>query len=136
MGEIIGHTVQIPSVIMGLTLLAAGTSVPDLLTSVIVARMGEGDMALSSSIGSNIFDILVGLPIPWIAYTAMNHPITIKSKNVWVYIFTLLGMLVFVVFCTHMQGWKLTKLLAFFMLIFYFAFLALALSLELGSECS
>lgn len=41
-------------------MLAAGTSVPDLLTSVIVARKGFGDMAISSSIGSNIFDITVG----------------------------------------------------------------------------
>lgn len=78
--EIIGHTIGIPSVIMGLTLLAAGTSVPDLLTSVIVARMGEGDMALSSSIGSNIFDILVGLPLPWICYSAINSTaITVSS---------------------------------------------------------
>eukprot|EP00546_Thalassionema_frauenfeldii_P009225 CAMPEP_0178923284 /NCGR_PEP_ID=MMETSP0786-20121207/16631_1 /TAXON_ID=186022 /ORGANISM="Thalassionema frauenfeldii, Strain CCMP 1798" /LENGTH=633 /DNA_ID=CAMNT_0020597757 /DNA_START=166 /DNA_END=2064 /DNA_ORIENTATION=+ len=82
--EIIGHTIGIPSVIMGLTLLAAGTSVPDLLTSVIVARMGEGDMALSSSIGSNIFDILVGLPLPWFCYSAINiKAITIGSENVW-----------------------------------------------------
>lgn len=78
--EIIGNTIGIPSVIMGLTLLAAGTSVPDLLSSVIVARMGEGDMALSSSIGSNIFDILVGLPVPWIFYTAMPS----KPKTVTV----------------------------------------------------
>mmetsp|Transcript_38739 Transcript_38739/g.93643 ORF Transcript_38739/g.93643 Transcript_38739/m.93643 type:complete len:830 (-) Transcript_38739:161-2650(-) len=134
--EIIGHTIGIPSVIMGLTLLAAGTSVPDLLTSVIVARMGEGDMALSSSIGSNIFDILVGLPIPWIAYTAMNHPISIGSSNVWVYIFTLLGMLIFVVVTTHLQGWKLTKTLAFSMLMFYFGFLALAIMLELPFPCA
>ncbi len=49
---------------MGLTILAAGTSVPDLLTSVIVAKQGFGDMAVSSSIGSNIFDVLVGLPVP------------------------------------------------------------------------
>jgi Ca2+/Na+ antiporter len=68
--EIIGNTIGIPSVIMGLTVLAAGTSVPDLLSSVIVARRGSGDMAVSSSIGSNIFDILVGLPIPWILYSA------------------------------------------------------------------
>ena len=80
--EIIGHTIGIPSVIMGLTLLAAGTSVPDLLTSVIVARMGEGDMALSSSIGSNIFDILVGLPLPWIAYTAYNDTV-ITVGTIW-----------------------------------------------------
>ena len=67
--EIIGNTIGIPSVVMGLTVLAAGTSVPDLLSSVIVARRGSGDMAVSSSIGSNIFDILVGLPIPWILFT-------------------------------------------------------------------
>jgi Ca2+/Na+ antiporter len=29
-------------------------------------------MALSSSIGSNIFDVLVGLPLPWIIYTAWH----------------------------------------------------------------
>lgn len=46
---------------MGLTILAAGTSIPDLITSVIVARKGLGDMAVSSSVGSNIFDITVGL---------------------------------------------------------------------------
>ena len=45
---------------MGLTFLAAGTSVPDLITSVIVARKGLGDMAVSSSVGSNIFDVTVG----------------------------------------------------------------------------
>lgn len=67
--EVIGNTIGIPSVIMGLTVLAAGTSVPDLLSSVIVARRGNGDMAVSSSIGSNIFDILVGLPVPWLIFS-------------------------------------------------------------------
>lgn len=66
--EVIGNTLGIPMVLMGLTILAAGTSVPDLLSSVIVARMGEGDMAVSSSIGSNIFDITVGLPLPWLIF--------------------------------------------------------------------
>merc|ERR1719269_414035 len=54
------------TVVMSFTLLAAGTSIPDLVSSMAVARAGEGDMAVSSSIGSNIFDILVGLPIPWV----------------------------------------------------------------------
>ncbi len=45
---------------MGLTILAMGTSIPDLITSVIVARKGLGDMAVSSSIGSNIFDVCMG----------------------------------------------------------------------------
>lgn len=70
--EMVGNTIGIPDELMGLTVLAAGTSVPDLLSSVIVARRGQGDMAVSSSVGSNIFDILVGLPIPWILYSAVN----------------------------------------------------------------
>jgi sodium/potassium/calcium exchanger 2 len=49
--------------VMGLTFLAAGTSIPDLITSVIVARKGFGDMAVSSSVGSNIFDVTVGYVI-------------------------------------------------------------------------
>ena len=43
--------INVPPEIMGLTFLAAGTSVPDLITSVIVAKKGFGDMAVSSSIG-------------------------------------------------------------------------------------
>mmetsp|Transcript_15418 Transcript_15418/g.23638 ORF Transcript_15418/g.23638 Transcript_15418/m.23638 type:complete len:706 (-) Transcript_15418:346-2463(-) len=66
--NILGATAGIPDVIMGLTFIAAGTSIPDLLSSVIVARRGYGDMAVSSSIGSNIFDITVGLPLPWFIY--------------------------------------------------------------------
>lgn len=68
--ELIGNTIGVPHVVMGYTVLAAGTSVPDLLSSVIVTRQGSGDMAISSSIGSNIFDITVGLPIPWLLYMA------------------------------------------------------------------
>lgn len=58
--NVAGDTVAIPPEVMGLTFLAAGTSIPDLITSVIVARKGYGDMAVSSSVGSNIFDVTVG----------------------------------------------------------------------------
>ena len=45
MADVIGQVAKIPIEIMGLTFLAAGTSVPDLITSVIVAKKGLGDMA-------------------------------------------------------------------------------------------
>lgn len=61
MAERIGHTIGIPEPVMGVTILAGGTSIPDALSSLIVAREGHGDMAVSSSIGSNIFDISVRL---------------------------------------------------------------------------
>jgi sodium/potassium/calcium exchanger 1 len=135
--EIIGNTVGIPSVIMGLTVLAAGTSVPDLLSSVIVARRGAGDMAVSSSIGSNIFDILVGLPVPWFLYLVWpGKPdrVEIGADNLWILIFVLIGMLMFVIAAIHCQGWALTKTLAGMMLCFYVGFLVIAITLELPFE--
>lgn len=83
--EVIGNTLGIPMIVMGLVFLAAGTSVPDLLSSVIVARMGEGDMAVSSSLGSNIFDITVGLPVPWMLYCLWpSKPNTILVRHIYV----------------------------------------------------
>merc|ERR1712232_1350991 len=54
-----GCIVGISPPVMGLTILAAGTSVPDALSSIIVARNGQGDMPVANSIGSNLFDILI-----------------------------------------------------------------------------
>merc|ERR1719326_565546 len=79
-----GKMYGIPDSIMGLTLLAAGTSIPDCLSSVAVARRGHGDMAVSSSIGSNIFDILIGLPVPWFLYTAILRPAGAVQGPQWV----------------------------------------------------
>lgn len=128
--ECVGATVGIPSYIMGLTFIAAGTSVPDLISSVIVARMGEGDMAVSSSIGSNIFDILVGLPLPWLIF--MFYPndldtVAIGAEGVWVSIMILLGMLVLIIVCIHLSKWRLTKTLGFTMFFFYLCFLVQAI---------
>lgn len=135
--EVIGNTIGIPDVVMGLTILAAGTSVPDMLSSVIVARRGEGDMAVSSSIGSNIFDILVGLPVPWFLFTVWpTKPDTvyIGSDGLTISILILLGMLVFVIAAVHCQGWKLTNTLAVLMLLFYVLFLAQAVAQEVPFE--
>ncbi|KAL3777730.1 hypothetical protein HJC23_005363 [Cyclotella cryptica] len=131
--ELLGNTIGIPSVVMGLTLLAAGTSVPDLLSSVIVARMGEGDMAVSSSIGSNIFDILVGLPLPWLCFTMYPKTpsvVVINAQGIWVSICILIGMLFAIVIIIHCQGWKMTRTLGACMFFLYFAYLAQAVVTE------
>jgi solute carrier family 24 (sodium/potassium/calcium exchanger), member 4 len=62
---IIGFTLRIPDTVMGLTFVAAGVSVPDALSSIAVIRDGYGDMAVSNAVGSNVFDILVCLGLPW-----------------------------------------------------------------------
>jgi K+-dependent Na+/Ca+ exchanger-like protein len=66
------HILNIPEAIIALTVLAVGTSIPDLLSSIIVARQGRGDMAVSNAVGSNIFDILIGLGLPFLIVLAVS----------------------------------------------------------------
>lgn len=70
--EKIGCAWGISSFIMGITFLAMGTSVPDALGSIAVAKEGEGDMAVSNAIGSNVFDICMGLGMPWLIATIID----------------------------------------------------------------
>ncbi|XP_077987801.1 sodium/potassium/calcium exchanger 4-like isoform X2 [Glandiceps talaboti] len=58
---------------MGLVIVAIGTSVPDALSSILVARDGFGDMAVSNAIGSNVFDINLGLGLPFVITIAIKE---------------------------------------------------------------
>lgn len=68
---IIGTTLGIPDTVMGLTFVAAGVSVPDALSSIAVIKEGYGDMAVSNAVGSNVFDILICLGLPWFIQTTI-----------------------------------------------------------------
>ncbi|XP_064258855.1 sodium/potassium/calcium exchanger 2 isoform X2 [Passer domesticus] len=128
----VGETIGITEEIMGLTILAAGTSIPDLITSVIVARKGLGDMAVSSSVGSNIFDITVGLPLPWLLYAVVNSfaPVTVSSNGLFCAIVLLFIMLLFVILSIASCKWKMNKILGFLMFGLYFVFLIVSVLLE------
>merc|ERR1711879_266260 len=115
LGDMIFRGNRSASIIMGFTILAAGTSIPDAVSSVSVARMGEGDMAVSSSIGSNIFDILVGLPIPWMIKLTWElskdgaAEENIISPYLAFYVMLLLFMVFSVIVSIHLLGWRLKK---------------------------
>ncbi|XP_035849498.1 sodium/potassium/calcium exchanger 2 isoform X3 [Sander lucioperca] len=128
----VGDTIGITEEIMGLTILAAGTSIPDLITSVIVARKGLGDMAVSSSVGSNIFDITVGLPFPWLMWSFINElkPVQVSSNGLFCAIVLLFIMLLFVIISIAACKWRMSKLLGFIMFMLYFVFLVVSVMLE------
>ncbi|XP_035470371.2 sodium/potassium/calcium exchanger 2-like isoform X5 [Scophthalmus maximus] len=128
----VGETIGITEEIMGLTILAAGTSIPDLITSVIVARKGLGDMAVSSSVGSNIFDITVGLPFPWLLWSSFNDmkPVQVSSNGLFCAIVLLFLMLIFVIISIAACKWRMSKLLGFIMFMLYFVFLVVSVMLE------
>jgi len=131
----IGFTLGIPDTIMGITFLAAGTSVPDTIASVMVARNGYGDMAVSNSIGSNVFDILLGLGLPWFLSTTIRPnggepTVKINSNGLMISVSLLLISLIIVVLSIHLNGWKLTKKLGVIIMLSYASFLVLSILIE------
>ncbi|XGW02757.1 hypothetical protein V3C99_014633 [Haemonchus contortus] len=139
--NVIGETFAIPTEIMGLTILAAGTSIPDLITSVIVARKGLGDMAVSSSIGSNLFDICVGLPVPWILYFIVAlfrysngafPTVAVVSNGLICSVGMLFLMLIFLVVAIALSKWKMDKIFGLVMIISYLGFCVFSVFLETG----
>lgn len=68
--------------LIGLTIVAVGTSLPELVTSVVAARKGESDMAVGNVVGSNIFNILLILGI-----SSSLHPIAVSMNNIYDLIF-------------------------------------------------
>ncbi|KAM6953335.1 sodium/potassium/calcium exchanger 3-like [Aplochiton taeniatus] len=133
MVTIISFTLGIPEVIMGITFLAAGTSVPDCMASLIVARQGMGDMAVSNSIGSNIFDILLGLGFPWALRTLMvdyGSVVYINSKGLVYSVILLLASVILTVLSVHLNRWKLDRRLGLCLMLLYAIFLLCSIGFE------
>ncbi|MDX8397690.1 MAG: calcium/sodium antiporter [Mariprofundaceae bacterium] len=60
----IAHYLGVSDLVIGLTIVAIGTSLPELVASITSARKGEVDMAIGNIVGSNIFNILAVLAMP------------------------------------------------------------------------
>jgi len=128
-----GYTLGISDSVMGITFLAAGTSLPDLMASLIVARKGQGDMAVSNTIGSNVFDILLGLALPWFLQTALMHPgstVVINSSGLVYSVVLLFVSIVTLVGGIKLYHWELNKNLGYFCLSAYAIFLVVTCMIE------
>uniref|UniRef100_A0A8C6TKR3 Sodium/potassium/calcium exchanger 5 n=1 Tax=Neogobius melanostomus TaxID=47308 RepID=A0A8C6TKR3_9GOBI len=134
MVTVVGETLGIPDTVMGLTLLAAGTSIPDTVASVMVAREGKADMAMSNIVGSNVFDMLC-LGLPWFIKTAFvdtTSPVEVNSTGLVFIASTLLLSIVFLFVAVHINKWRLDWKLGLVSLFCYIVFATLSILYELG----
>lgn len=74
----IAQTFGLSQTLIGLTIVAMGTSLPELVTSVVAAKKGEKDMAMGNVIGSNLFNILAVLGL-----SAAIHPVQVALASVY-----------------------------------------------------
>jgi cation:H+ antiporter len=71
----IAQSLGVSDLIIGLTIIAIGTSLPELASSVIAARKGEHDMAVGNILGSNVFNTLAVVGI-----AGAIHPMTVEHE--------------------------------------------------------
>ncbi|XP_074629158.1 sodium/potassium/calcium exchanger 3-like [Acropora palmata] len=133
MVTVIGYTFGLSDAVMGLTLVAFGSSVSDCVASVLIARKGDGNMAVSNTIGSNTFDILLCLGIPWLVKSLWNDhsPIVIHSHGLFLSCFFILGSVVIAFLVLFFTKWVLNRKVGCVFLMAYFIFLGSSIYMEL-----
>ena len=92
----IAKKLGVSPVVIGMTIVAVGTSLPELVTSVVAARKGENDIAMGNVIGSNLFNILCILGV-----SALLHPIHVEVTALYDTAFLVVVTVVYWLICRH-----------------------------------
>ncbi|XP_065296691.1 probable sodium/potassium/calcium exchanger CG1090 isoform X2 [Dermacentor albipictus] len=132
---IIGFTLDISDTVMGLTFLSIGVTLPDVVASLLVVRRGFGDMAVCNALGSNIFEILVGLGLPWFIKTVLltpGTPAVVHGKGLAYSTACLLSTVVFLLLLTHLNKWRMNKTYGAILMGWYLTFMVVACLHELN----
>ena len=114
----LAENMGVSQTIIGLTVVAVGTSLPELITSILAARRGHSDVALGNIVGSNIFNLLGILGV-----TALVKPIDIPSEIVAYDNWVMLGATVLLIGACVTQ-WRITRVEGAVMLGLYGAYIA------------
>jgi cation:H+ antiporter len=116
----IAELIHISEALIGLTIVAAGTSIPDITASIVAARKGEDSIAVGNLLGSNISNVLVVLNG---TVLVARKGLVAEDSNILIdYAVLCVLLLVFLVFCHRQQ--RISKILALFMLICYIGYMA------------
>jgi Ca2+/Na+ antiporter len=118
--------------LMGLTITAVGTSLPNLFASIFVARQGLGNMSVSIAFGSNTFNIFIALALPWLVGAILaghndtcgsGYAYPVERGKIFTSCLILAGVLLMVVSVLIMTKMMLTKTIGYFFNVAYIAIL-------------
>ncbi len=117
----IATAMGVSDLIIGLTIVAIGTSLPELAATISSARKGETDLAVGNIVGSNLFNTLAVLPIPALVQP-LDVPAGVLDRDIWVMLAATVVLLVFCFGFGHDSRYKITRLKGLFLLGAFFAY--------------
>uniref|UniRef100_T1PIS5 Sodium/calcium exchanger protein n=1 Tax=Musca domestica TaxID=7370 RepID=T1PIS5_MUSDO len=132
-----GVAIGVPTIIMGLTFLAAGSTTPEAVSSVISLRSGESGIGVSNSLGANSLAILLSLGVPWfikncIHYGEDQNMINVAAQGIEYSIFILMLCTLSLFLGLSFTGYRLTKRLGGILLTVYAVFIVLQILIEMN----
>ncbi len=123
----------IPEIIVALTVIALGTSVPDLIASVIVAKQGRPGMAINNAVGSNIFDILIGLGLPFLLlFLFAPGGVPVDNNSLTISFALLMGSIVLLALGFLFSRWKTKSWLGWMLMLLYAGYLLYQIAAVVG----
>jgi cation:H+ antiporter len=102
--------------LLGITVVALGTSLADIATAVAASRKGHGDLAVAGCLGANLFTILIVLGL-----TALVSPLPVSNQSLWLSGGTFL--VTAILFFSYMITMRIGKLKGIVLLSIYTVFL-------------
>lgn len=111
----------VSDLIIGLTIVALGTSLPELAASVVAARKGEHDIAIGNVVGSNMFNLLAVIGIAIVIAPMNSVAIEVLARD-WMIMFALTVALLIMAYGFRSKEGKITRTEGFILLICYVAY--------------
>ncbi|XP_060767551.1 mitochondrial sodium/calcium exchanger protein isoform X2 [Neoarius graeffei] len=133
--HLLGIVLHLSNTVLGLTLLAWGNSIGDCFADITIARQGYPRMAISACFGGIIFNMLFGVGLGCLLQMFKHRNfIMLESEGLlcWVLAAALGLSLVFSFVLVPLQCFHLSRAYGIFLLLFYVAFLIIALLTEFG----
>ena len=125
----LGDLLGIDAVIMGFIVIAAGTSVPDTVLSVLSAKRGNYDAAISNVFGSNIFDICICLSVPILLALVLTGSVTPVNLPQIELVYMLVGATALAIYLFWSDNYTLTKTKSTIMFGIYLIIILVAMAL-------
>lgn len=128
--EQLAALMDIPDAVVGVTVSAAGTSLPNYVASKVAAQKGFGNMAVSNAFGSNTFNIMIGLGLPWVLYiasTGLQPYHGLRDNGITTSVIILGTVLALFIVLVVPTGFVLYRWHGMLFIVLYIAYLAFAI---------
>ncbi|MCL4161182.1 UNVERIFIED_CONTAM: hypothetical protein GTU68_013403 [Idotea baltica] len=120
----IASSFGVSDLVIGLTIVAIGTSLPELAATISSARKGETDLAVGNIVGSNLFNTLTVLPIPALVQP-LKIPDGVLERDIWVMLGATVILYIVCFGVSKSSRYKITRLSGAFLLALFIAYEAL-----------